>query len=389
RDPPGVRAQAAVGLPPRRHRDARDHGAELPRLAAPPVRQRHQRRPAPLLHALDGAHLPADGVHLRLRARHALGGPHPADGPDAVRARVDLQLPRRRALRRLPVRRPERRDDARQLLLDGPLPLHDHGRADLLVLRRRLLLGAEDDRLRDRRAPREDPLLDDVRRVQLDVRAAARDRVPRHAAPCRHVRRLPAGGQRLGLRLGVRARGVDAPLHRQPRLVAGVRARARSREPLGLEVDRVPAALAGAGARLRPDPDVRLRPLSVRRRRERRRAGAAPYHHPCEADAVTELAHHSTDYAVVEREPPEVMARNLRTAAQLWSSATAFFFFAFLFAYFYLRSLNQSHLWKPKGVDAPVAGGTIVAALVVASALVAWAGARRLAAGDERAWRGA
>jgi len=104
---------------------------------------------------------------------------------------------------------------------------------------------------------------------------------------------------------------------------------------------------------------------------------------------VTELAHHSTDYAVVEREPPEVMARNLRTAAQLWSSATAFFFFAFLFAYFYLRSLNQSHLWKPKGVDAPVAGGTIVAALVVASALVAWAGARRLAAGDERAWRGA
>ena len=52
----------------------------------------------------------------------------------------------RRALRRLPLRRPERRDDPRQLLLDGAFPLHDHGRARLHVLRRDLLLGAEDDR---------------------------------------------------------------------------------------------------------------------------------------------------------------------------------------------------------------------------------------------------
>ena len=66
----------------------------------------------------------------------------------------------RRALRRLPLRRAERRDDPRQLLLDGPLPLHDHGRARLHVLRRDLLLGAEDDRLRAERAAREDPLLD-------------------------------------------------------------------------------------------------------------------------------------------------------------------------------------------------------------------------------------
>ena len=42
--------------------------------------------------------------------------------------RVALQLPDRRALGRLPLRRPERCDDTRQLLLDGPLPLHDHGR---------------------------------------------------------------------------------------------------------------------------------------------------------------------------------------------------------------------------------------------------------------------
>ena len=46
------------------------------------------------------------------------------------------------------LRRSERRHDPRQLLLDGALPLHDHGRAGVHVLRRDLLLGAEDDRLR-------------------------------------------------------------------------------------------------------------------------------------------------------------------------------------------------------------------------------------------------
>ena len=42
----GVHAQAAVGLPAGRLGDARRHAAELLRVAAPPVRQRHQRRPA-------------------------------------------------------------------------------------------------------------------------------------------------------------------------------------------------------------------------------------------------------------------------------------------------------------------------------------------------------
>ena len=54
---------------------------------------------------------------------------------------LGLQLPDRRALRRLPLRRAERRHDARQLLLDGPLPLHDHGRPGLRVLRRRSTTG--------------------------------------------------------------------------------------------------------------------------------------------------------------------------------------------------------------------------------------------------------
>ena len=95
-----------------------------------------------------------DRVHLPVRARHAVARSHPLHGADAVLPGVGVQLPLGRRLGRLPVGRPERRDDARQLLRDGPLPLHDHGRADLRVLRGDLLLGAEDVRLQAQRAPR-------------------------------------------------------------------------------------------------------------------------------------------------------------------------------------------------------------------------------------------
>ncbi len=118
--------------------------------------------------------------------------------------------------------------------------------------------------LQVQRAARQVAFLGDVHLVQLHLRAAARDRVPRDAAARRHVRRLPAGCERLGFDLGVRARRIDADLHRQPRLVAGLRAGPDRYEPVGIEVDRVAAALAGAGARFRPHPDVRPRPVPVR-----------------------------------------------------------------------------------------------------------------------------
>jgi heme/copper-type cytochrome/quinol oxidase subunit 3 len=102
---------------------------------------------------------------------------------------------------------------------------------------------------------------------------------------------------------------------------------------------------------------------------------------------VTELAHPATDYAVVEGEPPEVMGRNLRVAAHLWSSATVFFFFAFLFAYFYLRSVNPHGLWHPHAVKAPVALGTLIAASVVGSAVLSLFAAARLRGGDQGTWR--
>jgi heme/copper-type cytochrome/quinol oxidase subunit 3 len=98
---------------------------------------------------------------------------------------------------------------------------------------------------------------------------------------------------------------------------------------------------------------------------------------------MSELAPPVTGYEVVEGEPPEILARNLTAAGQLLASATAFFFLAFVFAYFYLRSVNNAGLWKPKGVDASVTWGTVVTLLLVASAVLV-----RLGEMDRRAtWR--
>src|SRR5689334_9057778 len=97
---------------------------------------------------------------------------------------------------------------------------------------------------------------------------------------------------------------------------------------------------------------------------------------------MTELASHETDYSVVQHEPPEVMDRVLRVGARLWASATVFFFFAFLFAYFYLRSLNSHGLFKPKGVHVPQTFGALVTVAIVASGVLL-----RLALADHRADR--
>jgi heme/copper-type cytochrome/quinol oxidase subunit 3 len=94
------------------------------------------------------------------------------------------------------------------------------------------------------------------------------------------------------------------------------------------------------------------------------------------------LAYEGTGYELVEGEPPEVLGRNLVTASYLLAGATAFFFIAFVFAYFYLRSLNNAAMWKPKGVDASVAWGTVVVGCYAASAALV-----RLGLTDHRALR--
>jgi heme/copper-type cytochrome/quinol oxidase subunit 3 len=94
-----------------------------------------------------------------------------------------------------------------------------------------------------------------------------------------------------------------------------------------------------------------------------------------------------SSYGVVEREPPEILRRNLLIGSRLWASSLVFFFFAFLFAYFYLRSLDAHTAFKPKGVHAPQAWGVVVVLCLAASAaLLAWGGADQRA--DRRpAWR--
>ena len=100
-----------------------------------------------------------------------------------------------------------------------------------------------------------------------------------------------------------------------------------------------------------------------------------------------ELVSDSADYEVVESEPPEILARNLVSAGHLLASATAFFFLAFVFAYFYLRSLDNAGMWKPKHVDASLAWGTVVTACIVASAVVLRLGLRDHRAENRPAWR--
>jgi heme/copper-type cytochrome/quinol oxidase subunit 3 len=94
------------------------------------------------------------------------------------------------------------------------------------------------------------------------------------------------------------------------------------------------------------------------------------------------LAVEGTGYEVVTEEPPELLGRNLVSASYLLSGATAFFFVSFLFAFFYLRALNNNGFWKPSGIDASVGWGTAVVACYVLSALLV-----RIGLNDHRALR--
>jgi heme/copper-type cytochrome/quinol oxidase subunit 3 len=102
---------------------------------------------------------------------------------------------------------------------------------------------------------------------------------------------------------------------------------------------------------------------------------------------MSDVAQPSLGYEIVEGEPPELMGRNLNSAAHLFASATAFFFLAFIFAYFYLRSLNNAHLWKPKHVNPSLTLGTLVMALTVVSALLVRLGLLDHRAGRRPQWR--
>jgi heme/copper-type cytochrome/quinol oxidase subunit 3 len=77
-------------------------------------------------------------------------------------------------------------------------------------------------------------------------------------------------------------------------------------------------------------------------------------------------------------EPPDVGARSLYVAARLLAGASTFFFLAFLFAYFYLRSLNESGMWHPANVKPDQTLGAVVVACVVVSALLGIVAGRQM-----------
>jgi heme/copper-type cytochrome/quinol oxidase subunit 3 len=77
---------------------------------------------------------------------------------------------------------------------------------------------------------------------------------------------------------------------------------------------------------------------------------------------------------------PEVDAGLTRVGMWMFIGADALFFVAFLFAFFYLKALNNDHLWMSEWVVHPRRnGGTIIVALLVVCAALVFLGARSLA----------
>jgi hypothetical protein len=101
----------------------------------------------------------------------------------------------------------------------------------------------------------------------------------------------------------------------------------------------------------------------------------------------------SSDAPVVapfaELEPPEILARNLQVGARMMAAAQAFALLAFVFAYFYLRTLNSNGDWRPKHVDPSSGVGAAVLVCLVGCALAYFYGVKRLGDGTEHSWRAA
>jgi heme/copper-type cytochrome/quinol oxidase subunit 3 len=76
------------------------------------------------------------------------------------------------------------------------------------------------------------------------------------------------------------------------------------------------------------------------------------------------------------------------TGVRLAVGGLSFAFGCFVFAYFYLRSLNSHGMWHPAGVKGPQPwAGAVIMALVVVSALVQYVGLTRIKASKKGAWQ--
>jgi heme/copper-type cytochrome/quinol oxidase subunit 3 len=72
----------------------------------------------------------------------------------------------------------------------------------------------------------------------------------------------------------------------------------------------------------------------------------------------------------IEPEPHAWQPRALWVTARLLCGAAAFFFLAFVFAYFYLRSLDTNKSWKIGSVDPSIGWGVAIVVVLIASAVL-------------------
>jgi hypothetical protein len=76
--------------------------------------------------------------------------------------------------------------------------------------------------------------------------------------------------------------------------------------------------------------------------------------------------------------------------SRLAIGSLSFGFGAFIFAFFYLQSLNSHGLWYPSGFNGPgIVLGTVIMGLIVVSAVVQTVGLARIKAASRGAWLGA
>jgi heme/copper-type cytochrome/quinol oxidase subunit 3 len=88
-----------------------------------------------------------------------------------------------------------------------------------------------------------------------------------------------------------------------------------------------------------------------------------------------------------DAEPPLVRERNVWAGVRLWTGALAFLFVSFVFAFFYLRSLNNNNMWRDSAANPPRVFGTIVLACVVVGVVVYGFAVRSLRTQGEGGWR--
>jgi heme/copper-type cytochrome/quinol oxidase subunit 3 len=78
----------------------------------------------------------------------------------------------------------------------------------------------------------------------------------------------------------------------------------------------------------------------------------------------------------------------LWTGTRLGIGGLTFLFGAFVFAYFYLRSLNSDGRWQGSGYHPPsMLWGTVIMFLVLVSAGAQYAGLQQIKAGNKRMWQ--